>query len=347
MRILKTLDLKMARTVRMALWTGEEEGLLGSKAYVKEHFADRETMALKPEHARLSGYFNLDNGSGKIRGAYLQGNDMMRTLFEAWLAPFKDYGASTVTIRNTGGTDHLSFDAVGLPGFQFIQDPLDYSTETHHSNMDVFDHLQAGDLMEASAIMAAVVYQAATRDEMLPRKPLPKPEPKKKEGEERPAAAELETKSEKKDRARSSARPSSTGGLLGGYNPQGWRRSINFIRVDRRAPGYLLPILRRDTGPATEEATSLPRLSWRSGSIPERRSSGSRPYKRSAKGCPGSTGARNRSTWPPILHMACPTTSSGPAGAVVEATRITDGLERSKYCRLRPTETSSSVHESA
>jgi hypothetical protein len=190
MRILKALDLKMARTVRMALWTGEEEGLLGSRAYVKEHFADRETMALKPEHAKLSGYFNLDNGTGKIRGAYLQGNDMMRPIFQAWLDPFKDYGASAVTIRNTGGTDHQSFDAVGLPGFQFIQDPLDYSTETHHSNADVYDHLQAGDLMEASAIMAAVVYEAATRDEMLPRKPLPKPQPPRKPGEEgRPATA--------------------------------------------------------------------------------------------------------------------------------------------------------------
>ncbi len=123
MRILKALDLKMPRTVRMALWTGEEEGLLGSHAYVKEHFADRETMALKPEHSKLSGYFNLDNGTGKIRGAYLQGNDMMRPIFQAWLEPFKDYGAATVTIRNTGGTDHQSFDAVGLPGFQFIQDP--------------------------------------------------------------------------------------------------------------------------------------------------------------------------------------------------------------------------------
>jgi len=190
MRILKALDLKMARTVRVALWTGEEQGLLGSRAYVKEHFADRETMALKPEHAKLSGYFNLDNGTGKIRGAFLQGNDMMRPIFEAWLDPFKDYGASTVTIRNTGGTDHQSFDAVGLPGFQFIQDPLDYSSETHHSNADVYDHLQAGDLMEASAIMAAVVYDAATRDEMLPRKPLPKPQPPRKPGEEaRPAAA--------------------------------------------------------------------------------------------------------------------------------------------------------------
>jgi hypothetical protein len=179
-RILKALKLEMPRTVRIALWTGEEEGLLGSKAYVKEHFADRETMALKPEHGRLSGYFNLDNGTGKIRGVYLQGNDMMRPVFEAWLAPFKDLGASTVTIRKTGGTDHLSFDAVGLPGFQFIQDPIEYSTRTHHSNMDLYDHLQQPDLMQASAILASMVYHAAVRPEMLPRKELPKPEPKKK-----------------------------------------------------------------------------------------------------------------------------------------------------------------------
>jgi len=190
LRILKALDLKMPRTVRLALWTGEEQGLLGSRAYVKQHFADRETMAVKPEHAKLSGYFNLDNGTGKIRGAYLQGNDMMRPVFQAWLEPFRDYGAATVTIRNTGGTDHQSFDAVGLPGFQFIQDPLDYASQTHHSNMDVYDHLQAGDLMEASAIMASVVYTAATRDEMLPRKPLPKPQPRPKEGQEsRPPVA--------------------------------------------------------------------------------------------------------------------------------------------------------------
>ena len=182
-RILKTLKLEMPRTVRIALWTGEEQGLLGSKAYAKQHFADRETMALKPEHAKLSGYFNLDNGSGKIRGVYLQENDMMRPVFEAWLAPFKDLGASTVTIRKTSGTDHLSFDAVGLPGFQFIQDPLEYSTRTHHSNMDVYDHLQQSDLMQAAAIMASMVYQAAVRPEMLPRKELPKPEPKKKEEE--------------------------------------------------------------------------------------------------------------------------------------------------------------------
>jgi carboxypeptidase Q len=192
-RILKALKLEMPRTVRIALWTGEEQGLLGSKSYVKEHFADRETMALRPEHARLSGYFNLDNGSGKIRGVYLQQNDMMRPVFEAWLAPFKDLGASTVTIRTTGGTDHLSFDAVGLPGFQFIQDPLEYSTRTHHSNMDVYDRLQQSDLMQAAAIMASVVYHAAVRPEMLPRKELPKPEPKKEEGPEKRGNAAIPT----------------------------------------------------------------------------------------------------------------------------------------------------------
>jgi hypothetical protein len=181
-RILKSLNLPLHRTVRMALWGGEEEGLLGSRAYVKEHFADRETMKLAAEHAKLAGYFNYDNGTGKIRGVYLQGNDMVRPIFEAWLAPFKDLGATTITIRNTGGTDHQSFDAVGLPGFQFIQDPMEYSTRTHHSNMDVYDHIQAGDLMQASAIMASFVYNAAMRDEMLPRKPLPKPQPERRGG---------------------------------------------------------------------------------------------------------------------------------------------------------------------
>jgi hypothetical protein len=178
-RILKTLDLKMDRTVRLALWSGEEQGLYGSRAYVRDHFADPFKMELKPQHAKLCGYFNIDNGSGKIRGVYLQGNDMMRPIFEAWLAPFKDLGATTISIRNTGGTDHLSFDAVGLPGFQFIQDPLDYETRTHHSEMDVYDHAEPGDLMQASAIMASIVYNAATRDTMLPRKPLPEPLPPK------------------------------------------------------------------------------------------------------------------------------------------------------------------------
>src|ERR1035438_1747467 len=144
-RILKALNLNMDRTVRMALWGGEEEGLLGSKAYVKEHFADRETMKLAAEHAKLAGYFNYDNGTGKIRGIYLQGNDMARPIFESWMEPFKDLGATAVTIRNTGGTDHQSFDAVGLPGFQFIQDPMDYTTRTHHSNMDVRSGRDCGD----------------------------------------------------------------------------------------------------------------------------------------------------------------------------------------------------------
>jgi carboxypeptidase Q len=180
MRILKTLGLPMDRTVRLALWTGEEQGILGSRGYVKHHFADPVTMQTLPEHAKLSGYFNVDNGTGKIRGVYLQGNDMMRPIFKAWLAPFEDMGATTISIQNTGGTDHLSFDAVGLPGFQFIQDPLDYSSRTHHSNLDVYDHVQEGDLMQAAAVLASFVYDAATRPEMLPRKPLPKPLPPKR-----------------------------------------------------------------------------------------------------------------------------------------------------------------------
>jgi carboxypeptidase Q len=182
MRILKTLNLKMDRTVRLGLWGGEEEGLLGSKAYVKEHFGDPQTMKLTADHAKLSGYFNIDNGTGKIRGVYLQGNDMMRPIFEQWFAPFKDLSDGTISIRNTGGTDHLSFDAVGLPGFQFIQDPLEYMSRTHHSNMDVYDRIQKGDMMQMSAIVAAFVYDAATRDDMLPRKALPKPQPTTPDG---------------------------------------------------------------------------------------------------------------------------------------------------------------------
>ncbi|MEO8025171.1 MAG: M20/M25/M40 family metallo-hydrolase [Bryobacteraceae bacterium] len=168
MRILKSLNLKMDRTVRIALWSGEEQGLYGSRNYVKEHFG----VPHKPttQHGKLSGYFNLDNGSGKIRGVYLQGHDEMRPIFEAWLAPFHDLGATAISIRDTGGTDHLSFNSVGLPGFQFIQDPLDYSTVTHHSSMDVYDHVISGDLMQASAIVASMVYNTATRPAMLPRK---------------------------------------------------------------------------------------------------------------------------------------------------------------------------------
>ena len=182
MRILKTMEGKLDRTVRIGLWGAEEEGLLGSKAYVKEHFGDPATMKLTGEHSKLAGYFNYDNGTGKVRGVYLQGNDMVRPIFEQWIKPFQDLGVTTVSIRNTGGTDHLSYDAVGLPGFQFIQDPIEYGTRTHHSNMDVYDRIQSGDLMQASAVIASFVYNTATRPEMLPRKALPKPTPARREG---------------------------------------------------------------------------------------------------------------------------------------------------------------------
>jgi carboxypeptidase Q len=180
-RILKTLNLKLDRTVRIALWGGEEEGLLGSKAYVKQHFADRETMQPTKEYFKLDAYFNDDTGTGRFRGISVQGNDQMRPIFEEWLKPFHDLGATTVsgttslTARPPGGTDHTSFDYVGLPGFGFMQDPMEYSTRTHHSNMDVYDRVQPGDLMQCSAIMAAFVYNTATRAEMLPRIPMPKP----------------------------------------------------------------------------------------------------------------------------------------------------------------------------
>jgi Zn-dependent M28 family amino/carboxypeptidase len=174
MRVLKALNLKLDRTVRIGLWGGEEQGLFGSRAYVKEHFADPETMKTTAEHGKLSGYYNLDNGSGKIRGVYLQGHEAMRPVLEGWLAPFRDMGVTTVSIRNTGGTDHLSFNAVGLPAFQFIQDPLDYGSITHHSSMDTWDHAVPEDLMQASAVIASLVYETANRKEMLPRRELPK-----------------------------------------------------------------------------------------------------------------------------------------------------------------------------
>jgi Zn-dependent M28 family amino/carboxypeptidase len=174
MRILKALDLKLDRTVRIALWGGEEQGLLGSRAYVQAHFADLKTMKPGPEYAKLSGYFNLDNGSGKIRGIYLQDHEAMRPIFEQWLAPFRDLGATSITIRQTGGTDHLSFSRVGLPGFQFIQDPLDYGSTTHHTSADTLEHAVPADLMQASAIIASVVYDAANRPDRLPRRPLPR-----------------------------------------------------------------------------------------------------------------------------------------------------------------------------
>ncbi|HET9409592.1 MAG TPA: M20/M25/M40 family metallo-hydrolase [Candidatus Sulfotelmatobacter sp.] len=199
-RILKALDIKPRRTVRIGLWSGEEEGLLGSQFYVQQHFGTRPPMddpnmksrptllrreagpvTVKPEQAKVSAYFNVDNGTGKIRGVYLQENEAVAPIFEAWMQPFKDLGMTTLTMRNTGGTDHLSFDAVGIPGFQFIQDPMEYGTRTHHTNMDVYDRLQAEDLKQAAVIVASFVYEAAMRDQMLPRKPIEKPLPKETE----------------------------------------------------------------------------------------------------------------------------------------------------------------------
>jgi Zn-dependent M28 family amino/carboxypeptidase len=177
LRILQAARVPLRRTVRLALWTGEEQGLLGSRAYVKRHFGDRETMQLTPTHARLSSYFNVDNGTGKIRGIYAQGNAAAAPIFRQWLAPFAGDGARTVTLANTGGTDHLAFDAVGLPGFQFIQDELEYDSRTHHSNMDVFERVQADDMRHNAIVVATFVMQAANRDERLPRKPLPAPLP--------------------------------------------------------------------------------------------------------------------------------------------------------------------------
>jgi len=199
MRILKALEIHPRRTIRIALWTGEEQGLFGSKGYATQHFGSAKTstspdqmqlpefmrrpagpLEVKPEQKLISGYFNVDNGSGKIRGIYTQGNAAIAPIFAQWIAPLKDLGVSTVTNRNTGGTDHLSFDAVGIPGFQFIQDPLDYETRTHHSDEDVFERLQPADLKQIATVEAIFLYNAAQRDQMLPRKPLPDPEQEQK-----------------------------------------------------------------------------------------------------------------------------------------------------------------------
>jgi carboxypeptidase Q len=188
-RILKALGLQPRRTIRIALWSGEEQGLLGSRAYVAQHFGkleeseDSSFMRMisggsgappkiipGPEYDKLSVYFNLDNGTGRIRGVYLQGNEAARSIFREWLMPFREMGAATLTLANTGGTDHLSFDAIGLPGFQFIQDEIEYETRTHHSNMDVYDRIQADDMKQAATIMAAFVYNAAMMNERFPRK---------------------------------------------------------------------------------------------------------------------------------------------------------------------------------
>ena len=167
-RILKALNLSPRRTIRVALWSGEEQGLFGSRNYCTQHFGSKAEP--KPENSKISAYYNLDNGTGKIRGVYLQGNETVRPIFKEWLEPFKDLGATTLTISNTGGTDHLSFDAVGIPGFQFIQDEIEYDSRTHHSNQDVFDRIQGEDMKQAATIMAAFIYETAMRDEMLPRK---------------------------------------------------------------------------------------------------------------------------------------------------------------------------------
>lgn len=175
-RIIKSLGIQPKRTIRIALWGGEEQAMLGSFGYVKKHFGDPKDMKLLPEQKNISAYYNLDNGSGKIRGIFLQNNEKVRDIFKAWMEPFADLGAATITSKNTGSTDHLSFDAVGIPGFQFIQDPLEYETRTHHSNVDTYEHLSIEDLKQAAIIVAAFVYNTAMRNEMLPRKPLPKPE---------------------------------------------------------------------------------------------------------------------------------------------------------------------------
>ena len=187
-RILKAIDVQPRRTIRLALWTGEEQGLLGSRAYVKDHFGEmvmetldgdeaenarpQPTYKLKPEQEKVSAYYNLDNGTGKIRGIYLQGNEPLRSVFRTWLEPFEEMGASTISVGNTGGTDHQSFDAIGIPGFQFIQDEVEYDTRTHHSSMDVYERIQEEDVKQAAIIMASFVYHTAIRDGMLPRKPL-------------------------------------------------------------------------------------------------------------------------------------------------------------------------------
>ncbi len=195
MRILNTLQAKPRRTIRVALWTGEEQGEFGSYGYVKQHFGNvplstapdqlklpewqrkpAGPVQLKPEQQKISGYFNVDNGSGKIRGVYLQENGAIAPIFAQWIEPLRDLGVTTLTLRNTGGTDHEAFDGVGIPGFQFVQDPLDYGSRTHHSNMDTYERLSSEDLAQAAVVEAIFVYNAAMRDQMLPRKPLPHPE---------------------------------------------------------------------------------------------------------------------------------------------------------------------------
>jgi hypothetical protein len=198
-RILKALNVKPRRTIRIALWTGEEQGIFGSKGYCTAHFGSAKTstapdqlllpelmrradgpLQVKPEQKLISAYFNIDNGTGKIRGIYTQGNAAITPIFAQWIAPLRDLGVTVVTNRNTGGTDHLSFDAVGIPGFQFVQEMLDYESRTHHSNEDVYERLQPADLKQIATVEAIFIYNAAQRDQMLPRKPLPQPDQEEK-----------------------------------------------------------------------------------------------------------------------------------------------------------------------
>jgi carboxypeptidase Q len=176
LRIIRTLGLKPRRTIRVALWGGEEQGLLGSRAYVQAHFGDPQSMQLKPEHAKLAAYFNLDNGTGKIRGVWMQSNLAVQPIFEQWIAPLKDLGVTILGPRSVAQTDHVSFDNVGLPGFQFVQDRLEYNSRSHHSNMDTYDRVQRDDLVQQATVAAVFAYNAATRDERLPRKALPAPQ---------------------------------------------------------------------------------------------------------------------------------------------------------------------------
>ena len=195
MRIFNALHVQPRRTIRVGLWTGEEQGEFGSYGYVKQHFGfvplstapdqivlpdflrkPAGPVQLKPEQAKISGYFNLDNGTGKVRGIYLQQNAAVSSIFQQWMAPLQDLGVSTITMRDTGGTDHEAFDSVGVPGFQFIQDMLDYGARTHHSNQDTYERLQPDDLAQAAVVEAIFVYNTAMRDQMLPRKPVPHPE---------------------------------------------------------------------------------------------------------------------------------------------------------------------------
>ena len=176
MRILKTVGAKPRRTIRIGLWGGEEQGLLGSRAYVREHIADVETMALKPEHAKLAAYFNSDNGTGKVRGIWLQGNMAARPIFDAWMAPLHDLGVTLIGPRSVVSTDHVSFDNAGVPAFQFLVDRLEYNSRTHHSNMDTFDRVQRDDMIQQATVIAVFAYDAAMRDEQLPRKALPAPQ---------------------------------------------------------------------------------------------------------------------------------------------------------------------------